>query len=197
MIFEILHPHRVWLALLSLAVIAVLVGGPVSDWALENSKTRAENIAKERADAEKALARFHDDMQMLQNQDHRLSADDVARILAPTDRLQAGSIMEKQAASDLFSHFTYTVSPEKRLHTADADHLSESLVNLSADMPLDTDAAVFLRSLGHTMPGRIHLRHVKLSRISMDAPPSLANIHMEADLVWLSNGTNSDMAEVR
>lgn len=187
---EKLAPHRGWLSLLAGGLFLIFAGVPLSDLAMDAARKRAAVIAKQQANTESAIVRFHDDMQLLQQPGNTMAAEDIERMLAPVDRLQVVVGMERQAASALFTHFTYALSPEKKVKMDDAETspLAESLITVSADMPLDSDAASFMRGLGYALPGRVHLRHLLLSRWASDAPLSLANIHMEAELIWLSNG---------
>ena len=193
---ERLTPHRHWLLLFGAAILLALAGLPLIDYGIAAARHRAEDIAAERAELQQAATRFHEDVQLAERPDGRMTAEDIDRLLAPVDRLRMLAGLERQAASRRLSHFTYALSPEKKakIDVMEAADMAVSELTLTADMPLDIDCYAFLQSIGSVLPGRTRLRQLSLTRIANDSPLSLANLHMEAVLEWLSNGAAQKQA---
>jgi hypothetical protein len=190
-----LKPHRFWLLPLAAGLLLLFVASPLARLATEAAQHHGQDIAAERARLQDSLNRFEEDMRLAQKLDGTMSAETIDRLLAPVDRLRVAAELERQAASANFSRFTYRLSPARTAKTDGGnavDGLTESDLMLSADMPLDTDATTFMGRLGELLPGRVHLRHLALTRAAGDAPLSLANMHMEAELQWLSNAATTD-----
>jgi hypothetical protein len=183
-----LKPHARWIALLAAALVLLLAGLPLARRGGAAAADRAKILAAERAMLEEADRRFDEDMRLAERQDGSPGAEDIDRLLAPVDRLGAASVLERQAAAARLTHFVYTLAPEKKAVADSAAGLAESKVTLAADMPLDTDAHDFIDRLSASLPGRVRLRRFSLTRLAADAFPSTANVHMEAEAEWLSNG---------
>jgi hypothetical protein len=190
MTVERLRPHRRWLALFAAALVLLLAGSPLARQGLEIEQRRAEDIAAERAKLQETARSFQDDILLARKLESQMNAEDIDRLLAPVDRLGVAAELERQAASSRFEHFAYTIAPEKKTITGapGAEGMAESDVTLAADMPLDTDAYIFIDRVRALLPGRARLKHLTLTRLAADAPLALDNIHMEAALEWLSNG---------
>ncbi len=191
---EDIKPHQTWISLLGGALVLLFAGPALVGQMERSTQHSAAEIVAERLELQESATRFHDDMQLSNRPEGQMSADEITRLLAPIDRLQAVAGLERQAASAQLSHFTYALSPEQKPKTAilGANNLTESHITMSADAPLDTDVTAFIKSLNYVLPGRVRLQQFTLTRSNPDAALSLANVHMDAVVEWVSNGAAKD-----
>lgn len=187
----LIKPHRGWMSLLAGGLLILTLGPALMHSQFTAAARRAADLKTEQARLDEVALRLDEDTRMAANRDIVLSADDISHLLEPANRLQSMGALERQAAARHLTHFTYTLAPERKAKAVivSTDDLTESGLDLAADAPLDTDAYQFINNLHDILPGRLHLRHLILSRINPDAPLSAANIHMEANMEWLSNTT--------
>lgn len=186
--FKFPQQHRRWLSWMAAGLILLFLQ-PFLGEALVVAQVRAGKIAEDRAQIEKSVRRFHEDLHLAQSPAKAMDSQEINRLLLPVDRLGVAKELEKRAASARLSHFTYALTPQKAtsIEAVDAKDMTESTVFIEADAPMDIDAAGFLQNLNYALPGRVQLRHLVLTRKFADSL-SLENIHMVADLAWLSNG---------
>ena len=195
---DALQPHNCWIVLAAVRLILLLVVVPLCRWGIIIQQHRAESIVKERGELHDSAERFQEDVQLAERPDSQISTEDMERLLSPVDRLRVVEGLEQQATAARFSHFTYNLAPEKPadVDVVAATDLVTNHLELATDMPLDSDAYAFLQNLNYVLPGRVHLRHLTLIRLTPDAPLSLANVHMTAELEWLSNKALSNQGKV-
>jgi hypothetical protein len=184
-------PHRLWLMLAAVALL-VLAGLPVARYLAEGEAGQAARIAAARQQDERALRRIEEDLLAARDLKNNLGAGEIARLLAPADRLQAAARLEQAAQAARISHFTYTLAPERQSRVDSAagpQELALSTVTLAGDAPLDTDIYRFVARAREMLPGRAKLKQLSVMRLGN--PPAAANVHMEAVFEWLSNGAQS------
>ncbi|MDR3423471.1 MAG: hypothetical protein P4M13_00115 [Alphaproteobacteria bacterium] len=192
--------HRVWIGLLSLALVIEAGKAPVLGMAQQKA---AQKLAALRAENDKtaaALRQFQDDLATAEKMKTEIDASETEKFLAPVDRLRVAEILEHRAAEARLSHFIYSFAPEQKtlIVTVDAgkQELATSKVTLAADAPTDTDVWVFLDAVRRTLPGRFALREFSLQRMGdANAPVAAANVHVTAKGDWLSNGASRNLAE--
>jgi hypothetical protein len=195
-----LHPHRVWIALLALALIIAAGNAPLIGIA---QKKTSDRLAALRAEADKSantLRQLREDIATTERLKNQIGETEAEKSLAPVDRLRAAQILERRAAESRLTHFTYTLSPERKTPVdtvgAGTQTLATSQLTLMADAPTDIDAYIFIDAVRRALPGRLTLRQFTLTRIgAADAPIAAANLRLNATAEWLSNGAAQNPAE--
>ena len=188
-------------ALLGMA-IALLAGGlPLLHWAQGSAAREATQTAAAMAKTEEAQRQLQSNIAAAHELAGRISEADVVRLLAPIDRLQTAGVLERQATAARLTHFTYTLAAERKdiaVVTGEATPgLVVSAITITADAPLDTDVFAFLAGLQTALPGRLRVVQMMLARTGDGRQPVAAsNVHVEARLDWLSNGSARALAGV-
>jgi hypothetical protein len=193
-----LQQHRRWIGLMAVACIIIGGSGPVAHLMCDKTKQNLAELQAAHIKTEQDLQQLREDVaraQKLSRQIDRLHAE---QILAPADRLKAAAALEKLAKDKQLRHFTYTLGPEDKLALnagGESQELAISTIALTADAPSDQDVFTFLEKARILLPGRARIQHFTINRI---APAALAatNIHFEASLEWLSNGSLQTVAGV-
>lgn len=189
--------HRLWVMLLALAILMAAVKAPLLGAAQTEAEQKLAALRTETDQATNALQQFSDDLTAIDKMKKIMDRREAELFLAPVDRLRAAAILEHRAAEARLSHFTYNILPEQKIRVdtigAGPQELATSKMTLAADVPTDINASIFIDALRRTLPGRITLRTFSLQRIN--APLSDRNLHMTADIEWLSNGGTKNLAE--
>ena len=194
-----LRPHRLWLALLALAVIIIAGSGPVLDLGRGEALHNLAEVKSARVKAEQNLKLLRDnvaDARKLNGQIDRVSAE---QVLAPTDRLKAAEMLERESNTAGIAHFTYTLAPEE--HRAvnvggETQDLASSAVTLAGDARDDVSVYGFIERTRRLLSGRVQVQKLTITRNGgLNAPLApISNVHFEAAFEWLSNGAVQTLA---
>lgn len=194
----VLRLHRLWLGLLLLAIAIIAGRAPVLDFAGNRAARDLAAIKDARVKTENDLQQLRDDVVAARKLGSEIDRTRADQVLAPTDRLKAAVMLEKEAAIMKIARFTYTLAPEERT-AIDAggalQNLALSAVTLAGNAPDDISIYNFITHLQHVLPGRARLQQVTITRsASAEVPLAATNVHFEAALEWLSNGSLQTIA---
>jgi hypothetical protein len=192
-----LRSHAGWMIMLALAIALLAGRAPLLHSAGDKAARDLDATRTAREKTEQDLAQLRNDVaaaRKISSEIDRAHAEDV---LAPTDRLKAAVLLERAAAGQKISHFTYTLAPEGKtvIETGGApQNLALSAVTLAGDAPDDLYIYKFIEQAERLLPGRARLQEVKITRKGTDAPRAADNAHFETTLEWLSNGSLQTVA---
>ncbi|MER2519277.1 MAG: hypothetical protein ABTQ34_01150 [Bdellovibrionales bacterium] len=183
--------HKNWLMLLSLALILAGAGHPALQMATDAAKQGTTRTKADRIKLESDLRQIESDRVALRELSQRLNPESVERLLAPSDRLKAGTALEKLAASARLKGLSYAFGPERpfNLDTAGSGKLAlaQSELTWETSAPLDQDIRNFTTHLHSALPGKLSLERLAIARTGM----TLAStpLRTQATMLWLSNGS--------
>lgn len=186
-----LAQHRNWLILLTLALLIASAGHPALRMATEAAEQKAAQAKVERVKYESGLRQLKADREAVRELSQKLSPESVERILAPADRLKAGTALEQIAAASRLKNIAYTFSPEQPVAIDAAGSgklaLAQSGLTWEASAPLDKNIRAFIDHLQTALPGKLSLERLSIARTgtAISATP----LRAEASMIWLSNGT--------
>lgn len=183
--------HKSWLLLLALALVIAGAGHPALRLATEASERRTAQAGSERAGYESDLRQLMADREAVRELSQKLDPASVERILAPADRLQAGTVLEQLAKASRLNNLAYTFGPERPITVPAAGSgklaLAQSDLTWEASAPLDRDVQAFAERLQASLPGKLALERLSIARTgtSLSATP----LRAQASMLWLSNGS--------
>ncbi len=185
-----LRPHHGWLLALGAALLLAAASDPLLRYARNGMAEESRALDAEHARISQSLMQLRDDAATAQRLSRTITSKDMEKYLAPTDRAKIAARLEPIATASRLSRFTYTLSPEQNFapEGGDMDGIAQSHLTLEAEAPQDDDATRFLLRLQQTLPGRAALQHLSLERTNPTAL-SATNIHLKAEIDWLSNST--------
>jgi hypothetical protein len=192
--------HKLWIALLALAIMIGLGNAPVLGLAQRKAEQKLAFLQDENDKTAKALHQLQQDIADAAKMKTEIDAGETEKFLAPVDRLRVAQILEHRATESHLTNFSYILSPEEKTQVETAgsgkQDLATSKITLAADAPTDIDTYAFLDAISRTLPGHFTLRQMSLHRIgAADTALSEANLHLTANGEWLSNGASRDLAE--
>jgi hypothetical protein len=164
-------------------------------------ESRAD-IRRDKEQAADALRQLKEDAVAAQSMKNEIDVASAKKYLEPTDRLRAAQTLERRAAEFGLTNLAYTMGPEQKVShqtvASGAQEVALSLITLSANAPSDTDVYAFFDALSRTIPGRVSLREISLQRLNgVDAPIAEANVRLDAQADWLSNGAAQTLTEAK
>ncbi len=183
--------HGSWLAGLALAAFLASAGHPALRMATAATERETAQTKAERVRLESDLRQIESDRAALRELSQKLDPESVSRLLEPSDRLKAGTALEKLAAASRLKNLTYTFGPERPVSLGAAESgklaLAQSDLTWEASAPLDQDLQAFITQLQSALPGKLSLDHLSVARTgtSLSATP----LHAQARMLWLSNGS--------
>lgn len=194
-----LRPHRKWLSLAALALAIFAAGSLLIGPAQKRAETAVTATKKELATTQRALSQLHADMETANRLQNEIAPAAVERALAPIDRLRAATIVERRAGEQYLSSLHYSFSPETRVAFdtvgAGRQSFAQSQLSLEADAATDATIYAFIAALQRSLPGRLDLKHLKITRPDAQDSIGAVNLHMVLQAVWLSNGAASPLTE--
>ncbi len=184
--------HRLWIALIVCAVAIMTGSGPLAGLLRKDAVRDLTMIQSARAKTGQDLKQLRDNVAAARKLAGEIDRAEAEQVLAPSDRLKAASMFENEAAQGRLSHFTYTLAPEERVAIdagGEKHDLAVSIITLSADAPDDVYIYSSLERMRQSLPGRARLQQLSISRPGNPDALAAQNVHFEATLEWLSNGT--------
>lgn len=187
--------HRVWLGLVIGALALLVLANPVIDWMRKKTLRDAAQTDAALTQTTHDLTQLRDDIATTQKLQNQIDAAEVAKRLAPIDRLRAVSLIERCAAQARLQHVQTTLSPETKVTIetlgAGPQILASSHLVFQADAATDLDFYHFIDALRQHLPGHVTLRHMVMERITDgDTSISATNLRVTLEADWLSNGSN-------
>jgi hypothetical protein len=177
-----IRQHTPWILTVVLAITCIFGGTPVLRTISNAFHQRLESMQHDTAQAQQTLRHLQNDAVESKSLSEKISPEDIEKILAPVDRMQAAAAMETIAAAARMHHFTYSLSPEQNV-----GDIAESALAIKTDASLDTEIFQFIDNLQRTLPGRLVIKNLTIERSG--TVPALDNLHCEADMLWQSNGS--------
>ncbi|MGE3623062.1 MAG: hypothetical protein AB7H77_04200 [Bdellovibrionales bacterium] len=193
-----LRRHRGWMALTGFSLVLLCGSGPALHFArgeIEHSRTE---IGQARRAAEQILRQLRDNVATARKLAGQIDSRQADQILARVDRLKSAAFFEKEAAAFGLKEFTYTLSPESTvMHNSggEAQELALSRLELAGDAADDIHVYRYIDHIRARLPGRLRITGLTLGRLPVALSPA-SNVHFQATLEWLSNGSLQTFAGV-
>lgn len=184
--------HKNWLLLLALSLLLAGAGNPALRLATETAERKAAQAKAERIQHESALRQLKADREAVRELSQKLTPESIERLLAPADRLKAGTALERRAAASRLKNLAYTFGPERPFTLAAASSgqlaLAQSDLTWESSAQLDQDIRAFVESLQTALSGKLSLQRLVLTRTgtTLSATP----LRAQATMLWLSNGSS-------